>query len=145
MNKYLELKEIQQKEFNNFSNKNMFYAFSDEQFNDMLAEFGLNKETMKGKLLHIAGTGGFLLKTKEKEFDKLNAKHKEEKEQAIKNDKIGNEYIKDMFSCELSNHEYGYTGDLTDTLDYLGLTLEQINNNKALKTGLKLALKRYEN
>lgn len=144
MNKYLELKEEQQKEFNNFSNKNMFYAFSDEQFNNGLKEFGLTRETMKGKLVRLAGTGGFILKTKEKEFDKLNAKHKEEKEQAIKNDKIGNDYIKDMFSCELSNQEYGYTRDLTDTLNCLGLTPEQIDNNKALKNGLELALAKYK-
>jgi hypothetical protein len=33
-NKYAELKDSQEKEYNNFSKKNMFFAFSDNQFKE---------------------------------------------------------------------------------------------------------------
>ena len=49
-----------------------------------------------------------------------------------------------MFAYELANNEYRYTENLKATLDSLGLSYEQIENNAALKNGLNLALKRYE-
>ena len=49
-----------------------------------------------------------------------------------------------MFTYELANNEYRYTENLKATLDSLGLSYEQIENNAALKNGLNLALKRYE-
>ena len=48
-----------------------------------------------------------------------------------------------MFESELSNHEYVYTGDLTDTLAALGLTMKEIETNENLRNGLNLALNRY--
>ena len=46
-----------------------------------------------------------------------------------------------MFKYELNNQEYCITYDLTDTLEALHLTLEEIESNKNLRIGLKLALK----
>jgi hypothetical protein len=45
-----------------------------------------------------------------------------------------------MFRDELINHEFTYTGDLTDTLDALCITVEEINNNPCLKNGLEKAI-----
>ena len=46
-----------------------------------------------------------------------------------------------MFSAELENHEYGYTGDPTDALSALGLTLEQVINEPKMLHGFKRACK----
>lgn len=66
-----------------------------------------------------------------------------EMQEAIDNDKTGEGFIKEMFKYELANHEYCITYELDDTLDALGLTIEEINNNQALKHGLELARKEY--
>ena len=49
-----------------------------------------------------------------------------------------------MFNYELANHEYCITWDITDTLESLGLTREDIENNKNLKNGLEKAIKRFK-
>ena len=72
---------------------------------------------------------------------------KEQNQQAIDDaiaaDPDGSGFIRDMFSAELANHEYSYTGDLTDTLDAVGLSVDQIKADPALLNGLQLALKAY--
>ena len=50
INKYVELKEKQQKEFNELSEKIMFFAFSEEQFDEGLAKFGIKRKNMKDKI-----------------------------------------------------------------------------------------------
>ena len=45
-----------------------------------------------------------------------------------------------MFRYELSNHEYVYTRDLQDTLDALGLTIEEINKRPLYIKALKEAV-----
>ena len=53
-----------------------------------------------------------------------------------------------MFYSELTNHEYGYTRDLTDTLEALGYTADDVNADKRLIKGLynatKQIIKEYE-
>lgn len=44
-----------------------------------------------------------------------------------------------MFLYELDNHEYGYTGDLEDTLDCLGLTWEELKASPAMLKALDKA------
>lgn len=61
----------------------------------------------------------------------------------INNQITGKQFAKDMFESELANHEYGYTKELDDTLEAIGITIEEINNNDNLKNGLKLALEKY--
>ncbi len=48
-----------------------------------------------------------------------------------------------MFAAELANHEYGYTYELDETLDALGLTLDKVKADKRLRKGLNKALKKY--
>lgn len=50
------------------------------------------------------------------------------------------DFIYDMFSYELANHEYTYTRDLSDTLNVLNISERDIKNNPNLKNGLKLAV-----
>ena len=138
-NQYQELKDKHQKEFNEFP---IGFAFSDEQFKEQMEKLGLTADD-EDKVVGI-GAGGFIRKDDVDKFNDMNARHRAEEEEAIKNDTTGEGYIKDMFDYELANHEYGYTYDLTDTLSSLGLSMEDINKDKRLQNGLNLALKRYD-
>ena len=64
---------------------------------------------------------------------------RKELEEAIAADKAGDNFIYEMFLTELSNHEYGYTGDVQDTLDALGITPQYMEAMPQLKAGLDLA------
>ena len=90
------------------------------------------------KLLKLPG-GGFILKEKGKEWDALFKKFRTEEQSMIDADTTGANYIKDMFVYEMENHEYSYTGDITDTLRSLDMTLDKINANEALLNGFRLA------
>jgi len=138
MNLYEELRNKQQTEYNAFP---VGFAFDKRQLQEQLVKLGL-QPTDTDKVVGI-GYGGFVRKTDKKAFLDMLKKHAEERNNAIKSDKDGRGYIKDMFAYELANHEYGYTGDLSDTLDACGLSIEDIRKNPALRHGLDLALKSY--
>ena len=89
------------------------------------------------------GAGGFIRKSDLKAYTEMCQRTEKEMQEAIANDKTGEGFIKEMFKYELANHEYCITYELDDTLDALGLTIEEINNNQALKHGLELARKEY--
>ena len=137
--KYLKLKEKQQKEINDFP---FGFAFSNEQFKDMMKKFGL-KEKDTDKIYSI-GAGGYIRKTDSEAMHNMFKKHREEIENEIKNDKDGTGFIYEMFRYELSNHEYCVTYDIEPTLDALGLTLDEINKHQNLVMGLKKALDEYK-
>jgi hypothetical protein len=59
---------------------------------------------------------------------------------AIAEDKTGEGFIYEMFLYELDNHEYGYTGDTSDTLESLGYTAEQVLESPCLKRGIEKAV-----
>ncbi len=139
MNRYDELKEKQQNEFNSFP---VAFAFSDEQFKEGMKKLGLNENDTE-KVTSI-GAGGFIKKTDVKDYINMHKKFEQEIKDEINNQTTGEQFAKDMFESELANHEYGYTLELEDTLDALGYTIDEINNNDNLKNGLKLALERYE-
>lgn len=61
------------------------------------------------------------------------------KRAAIKADHAEDGFIFQMFRDELNNHEYNWTGDVSDTLEALGLTLEEIESNPALLAGFNKA------
>lgn len=136
MNKYAELKNKLQKEFDAFP---FGFAFSNEQFEKMKKELGVKDNS---ELISI-GAGGFIRKTDEKALDELiNGKEKRMKE-AIASDPTGKGFIKDMFLYELANHEYCITYELDDTLYALDLTYEEVMKDPRLKLGLELAKNEY--
>lgn len=140
MNKYRILKEQHQKEINNFP---LMFAFSNKQFAEGMEKLGLGV-TDTDQIISI-GFGGYLKKSDEKAFDDILARHEAERKEAVNNDTDGTGYILDMFSYELSNHEYCYTGDISDTLDCLGYTREEIKADKKLLTGLNHAIEKCRN
>ena len=137
MNQYRVLKEKHQKEINDFP---LMFAFSKKQFAEGMEKLGL-KETDTDKIISI-GAGGYMKKSDEKAFDDILARHEAERKEAINNDIDGTGYILDMFSYELSNHEYCYTGDISDTLDCLRYTREEIKTDAKLLKGLNLAIEK---
>ena len=141
MNQYKELKNKQEKEINNFP---LMFAFSQKQFVEGMEKLGL-KETDTEKIISI-GAGGYMKKTDLESFKSMRERHYTERKEAVNNDTDGTGYILDMFSYELSNHEYCYTGDISDTLDCLGYTREEIKADPKLLKGLNLAINkcRYE-
>lgn len=134
MDTYQEIKSRQQKEVNNFP---LGAAFSKKQFSEMLVKLGA-----KDKIEILSVGGGVFIHVKNKErFINLFLRHAEEMDNKMKQDQNGDGFILQMFLYELRNHEYGYTMDETDTLQSLDISKKDLQENKALKNGLRLAKK----
>ena len=133
-NAYTELTKKHSAEFNNFP---MIFAFSDKQFKEGMGKLGL--EVTDTDKICASRAGGYYLKTDSPRLREMMDRHTKDMGDAISADITGEGFIFNMFDYELSNHEYCYTYDITDTIDAIGLTIEEINGNEALKHGLKLA------
>jgi len=132
MNKYKALKEKHQKQYNDFYG--IFFAFSNERFNEGLKKFNVTAEDVTA-----IGAGGYILVSKVKDYkNMLDSFRKEDNESRKELD-----FCVDMFKYEMANHEYGWTRDLTDTLDSLGLKFEEIKNDSILDKALSIALDNY--
>lgn len=135
MNSYIELKNTIQKEINQFP---IGFAFSKEQFEQTKRNWNISDND---ELVSIGG--GFIRKTDRDAFTVLLSRSNAAIAEAIAADQDGTGFIKDMFLAELANHEYCYTGDLTETLEAVNMTAEQVKADPALLNGLKLALQSY--
>lgn len=136
---YVQMKDRHRKEYTDFSENCVFFAFSNDQFNEGMKKIGLNPtDTDK---IYSTGHGGFILRTHSKGQIELFKRFTEEEKQAIADDKDGTGFIREMFEYEMNNHEYGYTRDITDTLDCLGMTIKEIAEDKRLANGFKIAQK----
>lgn len=136
MNKYRELQAAQEKERNAFP---FMFAFDQKQFDDGMVGLGLDpKDT--DKIISI-GYGGYIRKTDKGALLSMRLKHNKEIKDAIAADKDGTGYIFDMFEYELANHEYCITWDFDDTLDALGLTMDQVNSDPRMVKALQRAHK----
>ena len=135
MNEYQKLRERQQQEFNALP---LGFAFSDKQFREAMQSWGLDPEKDLDKICSI-GYGGFIQKKDAGLLHTTTARHEAELSAAIAEDRTGDGFICDMFRYELDNHEYSYTMDLSDTLDALGYTAEDINADERLRHGLERA------
>lgn len=131
MNKYTELKSKHQKEVDAFP---FGFAFNQKQFDEMMEKWGL-APTDTDKIYKIGG-GGYVRKSDADAMDEMFARHEAERKAAMQDD----EYLYQMFDYELANHEYGYTGDLEDTLDAIGLTMDEINADPRMADALKKAI-----
>lgn len=133
-NLYKEFKNKCSAEVNSFP---MMFAFSKEQFAEGMKKLGL--EPTDTNKIYSMGNGGYYKKTDAEAFRSMLDSHNAELKNSIEADTTGEGFILDMFKYELNNHEYCYTGSVTDTLDALCLTREEVDNNEALKQGLKKA------
>ena len=133
---YQDMKIRHQREVNEFP---IHFAFGDKQIKRKFAELGLDPEKDMDKISVIRGTGGFVLKKDVQPLNEMFSRHHTELQKAISADKNGTGFIYQMFRYELANYEFGYTGEVGDTLIALGMTLEQIEADHALQTGFEKA------
>lgn len=111
----------------------IFFAFSKSQFNEGMEKLGLNvNET--DKIYSIPG-GGFILKSKAKEWNEMFNSFSDEMDENMKNF----EFMVDAFKYELANHEFGYTYEYAPTLDVFGLDYDEltIDQHRALMQAKK--------
>lgn len=135
---YADMRKRQQKEVNDFP---FGFAFSQKQFDEMMVEkFGLKPDDYD-KIYSIGG-GGYVRKSDSKAMHEMFERHEKELNDAIAGDKTGFGFICDMFDYELSNHEFLYTGRVSDALDALDITSDDLENNPLLKRGLETAVMR---
>lgn len=137
MSKYTDLKEKQQKEINAFP---IAFAFGEKRFKEVMEQLGLTPNDTD-KVCSLYGAGDIFLKKDVPAYLAMLRRHKKELQDAIASDKTGEGFIYEMFSTELADHEYCVSCDLTDTLNALGLSVEDVNSNKALMNGLHKAAK----
>ena len=136
MNKYSELRQRQQQEFNALP---LGFAFSQKQFDEMMRGWGLDPEKDLKKIYRIPG-GGYVQKKDADLLHQTTERHSAEMAAAIAEDKTGEGFIYQMFLYELDNHEYGYTMDTEDTLDALGYTAAEVLGDPRLKRGIEKAI-----
>ena len=135
MNKYTSLKSKHQKEIDAFP---FGFAFNESQFNEMMTKWGLTPDDTD-KIYSIGG-GGYIRKTDAEAMHEMFNRHEAERKEAMKDD----DYLYQMFNYELANHEYSYTYDLTDTLEALGLTIDEVNADTRMADALKRAIAAQE-
>lgn len=135
MNRYADLKQRQQQEFNAFP---MQFAFNDRQFAEGMAALGLGPtDTDK---VYTAPGGGFYRKEDGPRLKKMMDRFDRELQSAIAADETGEGFIYEMFLAELNNHEFGYTMDTEEALDALGYTAEEVLGDPRLKRGVEKAV-----
>jgi len=108
--KVLEIKKQREvKQSKLFKEIKLFWAFSNEQFEEWMKKNGLNKTI---KLVHIGG-GGYLPKDNYKLFtewmDKMEKEYKEEMKT----------YKEELIKYELNNYECCYTWNIDDVVSLL--------------------------
>lgn len=138
MSTYQEMRLRQQQEFNALP---LGFAFSQEQFDEMMRGWGLHPKRNVKNICSI-GNGIYIQKKDVGLLVQTNARHKKELATAITADTTGSGFIFEMFYYELKNHEYGYTGDAKDTLESLNYTMEQVQSDKCLCKGFERARKK---
>lgn len=117
------------------------YAFGERQFNEMLEKhFNGMSVADAPKLLYGNGCGGYYLKSDAELIRNTFAEIDETKNRLIAEDTTGSGFIYQMFIYELANHEYIITQDITDTMDAVGISADDLEANPALKYGLKQAI-----
>lgn len=138
INQYQELRERQQARYNEFSKKNMFYAYSKDQFAEGMAALGLDPEADTDKIYHVY-SGAYVLRASADELHRLLDSADKEIMDACQADTTGDGFIFDMFYQIMADHEYGYTQDAREVIDNCPYTLKEIQASPALTHGITKA------
>ncbi|MCI8396663.1 MAG: hypothetical protein HFJ52_03090 [Clostridia bacterium] len=152
-NKNYTLKE-KARTFNNFNYKTwkknsqksfdklpIHWAFGEQQFKELLQKLHLQdtKEDLQ-KLVNI-GCGGLMLKSDLFLLKNHNETFSKEKLMFWLTHNF--KFAYSALRYEMNNHEYYYSYDISDTLESLGLTFEDIQKNGYLKLAFLRAKKDY--
>lgn len=130
---YKEVKEKYQKQINDFP---CIVAFSKKSVEEKLSNLNVNSIDELKQII----PGYFIRKSDIEDFKQISI-NKQNEIKTLYNGYKGYRFAKSMFKTLLNDFEYIYSNDLTDTLEALHLTLKEIEENKNLRIGLKLALK----
>lgn len=136
---YTEMQDRHRKEWNDFP---MFFAFNDSQFAEGMKKLGLKPSDTK-KIYKLGSSGGFYRKSDATALREMIDRQDVEEKTAIAADANGTGFAFEMFYHELANHEYCVTYDVTEVLDALGYTVDDINNNEQLLKAFLNAEKQY--
>lgn len=143
MNRYKEMRDRHQKEYEELAEGNVFYAFTDDQFDEGMRSIGLDPEDTDK--IYRGSVGGMFYR---RGFsDTLKAFWRgadQELREAVEDDKTGDGFIYDMFVYELGDQEFLVTYDTTDAVEAAGFTPEEIEESPALKHGLDKAVRYYK-
>lgn len=123
LNSYEKVKNQIQERINSFP---LGFAFSNEQFKEMMSKWRLNPETDLNKITSL-GCGGYIRKSDIEAYKVMLAENENELKEALEDD----DTLKDAFLYELANHEYAinyYQGNY-DTLTSLGFELKDKNKD----------------
>ena len=134
METYTQMKKRHQKEVWAFPH---FFALSNQSFEKGMKELGL-APSESDKV--FGSNGGYNRCSDAAALQEMFERHHREMQEAIAADSTGEGFIYQMFRCELANHEYGFTEELDDTLDALGITDEDIDSSQQLRHGLQKAI-----
>jgi len=115
---YYEIKSRISQELNDFP---MRFAFSNQQFEDILTEWNIAPED----LIRIPH-GGFIRRTDKQAFLDLYKRHDQEMEDFLKDDAA----LIDAMRYELANHEYCITYDADDALRVFGLSVDSLTERE---------------
>jgi len=126
---YQTLKAQHQTVVNDFP---MEFAFSEKQLVEALEKLECTKDEV-----YSGGSGMIYRKTDSKKlaamFDSLN----DSMETWLKDDK----FFMSAISYEIANHEYGYTYEIQDSLDALGLSVDDLTDKQ--KELIQVAVREY--
>ena len=128
METYQGLMNRQAKEFQELP---IFFAFSKKQFEDGMKSIELTVDDVK-QITSITG-GGYIKKNESYLLFEMMNRHEKELVSAMD---TGYDFCFQMFSYQLSNHEYCITCDVKDTIDVLGLSKADIQTNPVLAKSL---------
>lgn len=118
MKTYNDIRQENQERVNSF--EGLFYAFSNNQLEEGLGKLGLTMDNID-QIVSI-GHGGYILKNRVQALTDMIFQNDLARKQLKKDKKL----LLEALVFELRNHEYCYTGDMTDALDALGLKFEDV-------------------
>lgn len=133
---YQEFKKQRQEAYNALPVK---YAFSNEQFKEMMKEWGLTEKDTD-KIYKLGSTGGFYLKT---DAPKIRAWMNDDSDEQLEKLMQDEEFAVGAYYYEMCNHEYGINMDGDwDVLQCFGKEkLEELDENQL--RFYKIARKKY--
>ena len=121
---YLELKRKHQDELSKFP---LFFAFNESQFEDGMNKLGL-KPSETDKINRINACC-YCKKSDSKSYKNMYKRFALEKREALKDDN----YVLEMFQCEMKNHEYDLTHDDKEVIEACGLDMFEMNSSQRLR------------
>lgn len=140
VNLYRILKKKQEKRLNEVIEKYCFFAFSDKQFEEGMNRFGLSTDPADLQKVVRFYNGGFILKDHAEELHEALRRNTREFNEAAQDPETGDDFMRDAFLTELYNHEFSYTGDPSDAVEALGLTMEEVLKDERLNMHLAGAM-----